>query len=658
MIPKPYEKHNTKSPSVKSRKLKFSAWLCSTTFIVSPILADAFNFNLEEDAQGKVLHIERFDNVYVRSNSPDGTPNKGSYRLNELLEKGKFQQGELQVELEEVVINNEKKIRIKLFKGRESLGSLNINDDGTVHVSTQATSDHLFITSTKDIYLDGHTAKGIHDCNLTLNTQANIYLDGIIAIQNLHVIANQIISRDSTQLDAKNIQFKAKSLTTSGEYECASADIDVKNDWDNNAKFKVTDSLSIIRTHTLRNHRTLEARRFRVQKLSHLDNSNVKDDQSQLKIYETVSWAGLTSFQNKGNVAFLQGVDIQASELITTGRMTVFAGKVKLGAHTINIGKLATDEKGDEVELIADYLTSKQLLALSRTVVINVKEKANLNGIHSARSFSFSGGEVEHTGHLEAADKIEFSNLQNFKHSSGEVKAFEINGTVNHFENNGLINAATHLSINGTEFNNSRVVHSSDITLNFANVNNTGDILATHHNIKDNDIKAKLGSALQRTDLSELSLGKISIRNKLGDRHNRLNNKGRIIAGNMTLLGSSFTNQANGKLLVLDKMRAETARLFNSAGFFDVGHLEVVDVTIEGWPPITDVLTVNGNIRTHVLSVEINRDLSLSGKLAVLDDSKATIKAASVIFGGELVWVGILKVVANNTAEINESSQF
>lgn len=238
-MPQPHQPKFTKNVlSLKQRKHQLITWLCSTTFIVSPVLGDAFDFRVEQDALGQVLHVERFDDKYFRPDSSDGSVRKGSFRLNEHLLQPKFEHEGLTLKLDKDETGT--KIRVKLFKGKESLGYLDIKDDGTIHVTTQTSSDHLFITSTKDIYVDGHISKGSQGCNLTVNTNANVHLNGTIAVQTLYVVANRIISSDAdTELLADKLSFKAKYLETVGKYRCNFLDVDVENDCKNKAYFEI-----------------------------------------------------------------------------------------------------------------------------------------------------------------------------------------------------------------------------------------------------------------------------------------------------------------------------------------------------------------------------------------------------------------------------------
>ena len=648
--------------NAKQRKHQLISWLCSTTFIVSPVLADAFDFRVEQDALGQVLHVERFEHKHLRPDSPERSPRNGSFRLNDYPIHSQIEHEGLTLKLDKDGTGT--KIRVNLFKRRESLGYLDIKDDGTVHVTTQATSDHLFITSTKDIYVEGHTSKGMHDCNLTLQTDANVYLKGVIVVQNLFVVANRIISTDvETEIVADRLSFKAKHLETAGKYRCSFLDIDVENEWENKADFEISDCVTVVNLHTLRNRRRINARRLVVHALQHFDNSNSVDGDSFI-VHEQVSLSGLISFQNKGRMRFEQGINIHAADSISVGTMSVLTGDVRLSATRIDIEALANNGKGVIVYLTADYLNSKQIIALSCKVILNVSQKATLDGMHSAHVFGFKGGEVEHTGHLEAQDALEFVELKKFTHASGEIVAHEVKGIVTHFQNDGLINVSKLLQLKGEELNNTGVIcgrktvvdHDLTLKFNCAILNNSGHILAITDDITNDDVKAKLGAIKKREDLQGLTSGKILMGTPQKGRVNRVNNTGRIVAGKM-YSGGSFFNDTSAAVFIYDSVFICNSEYITSPGVLDVGLLVVLDKELDNLTTVTDPLTIDGNIQTQRLCVKLNRAITLQGKLVVLDESENLISAESIKLEGDLAWIGQLKVTAN-TVEIANTSKF
>jgi hypothetical protein len=318
--------------TVKQHRHKLVSWLCSTTFIVSPVLADAFDFRVEQDALGQVLHVERFDHKRLRPDSPEGSSRKASFRLKDHPFQSQIEHDGLILKLGKDETGT--KIRVKLFKGKESLGYLDVKDDGTVVVSTKATSDHLFITSTKDIQLEGHTSNGRQECSLTLQTDANVYLGGFIHVQALSVAANRIIS--DAEIEASKLMFKARDLETVGIYRCHSVDVDVDNDWNNRAQFAISGCLTV-RARSLQNRKRIEASQFVVRSLLQFDNTSLECNVPEFRIHETANLSGLSSFVNKGNAVFMQGANIDATDSIVTGTMTILSGDVRLSAKKIDV---------------------------------------------------------------------------------------------------------------------------------------------------------------------------------------------------------------------------------------------------------------------------------------------------------------------------------
>jgi hypothetical protein len=283
MVPRGSKKDIHHILNSHSSRRKLLSWLCSTTFIVSPTLGDAYDFRIDlKEGLGPVLEVARFENKYVRSTSTAVSTRSKSIALSGFREMSSIECEGLTLKLQKLEDKN--RIQIQLFKGSESLGYLEVTDTGEIHVSTKAISDHIFISSTKDVHLEGHTVGGEQECSLTLQTSKNVYLSGKISVHALSIDANRIVSGAS--ISARSLRYKGASLETVGEYTVQDAEIDLKEDWNNNAEFRISGCLAL-RAQTLRNRRKIATNRIHAHKLSVFDNSNTEGELPEFIAYET-----------------------------------------------------------------------------------------------------------------------------------------------------------------------------------------------------------------------------------------------------------------------------------------------------------------------------------------------------------------------------------
>jgi hypothetical protein len=83
MIPRCLKTNNIPMTKSKQSHQKLFSWLCSTTFIVSPIFGDVFDFRIDHTNElGSTLNVARFDNQHLRSASSNYLMYSKSISLN------------------------------------------------------------------------------------------------------------------------------------------------------------------------------------------------------------------------------------------------------------------------------------------------------------------------------------------------------------------------------------------------------------------------------------------------------------------------------------------------------------------------------------------------------------------------------------------------
>ncbi|MCP5322687.1 MAG: hypothetical protein H6492_01590 [Candidatus Paracaedibacteraceae bacterium] len=437
----------TNLPTEIKRKYYIRALMCSTAALLSSTAGDTIDLRLEEDTSGPVLYVSKLETNSPRPPSPSSSCSDHTFKLS------LNHESPTPIEFDGLSFITKNiaagKVRLSITKGTEDLGYLDIQEDGTIHLATKSTSDHIYVSSNKDIYVSGKTSSSLsEECGLTVQTSQDVCLEGNLIFRTLNIEAKKIVQRGKVATTEFNII--AESLETSGEIRTLDTNVSLTKDWLNDANIVIAGCLNL-QARSLKNRRRFSVEHIKDVRLTKLINSNEEGDLAKLEFFgETpIQLSEIAFFKNAGEIYFKSGVNIISKRFINPGSIVSASGGIHIHAEAVETHKIIVMDE-HSLEIIAGTLTSREMITKG-DMKLNISNEAHLSGVHGAKSLTLEGGSFNHNGQIEVMDTLQ-ANIGKLHHVSGIIKSRKIEGTVARLINKGCLEASQIIKIKGYFF--------------------------------------------------------------------------------------------------------------------------------------------------------------------------------------------------------------
>jgi len=496
-----------------------------------------------------------------------------------------------------------------LLRGLQSLNidtqRLNNRQDGAIYsqrgfaLSTPALTNSGLIGSEGDITLRGQAFDNsgeTHAANLTLghknitNASGGRLLADNVLTSNSDVLTNAgLLAADITKITTPNI-------TNTGTLQ-GSQSLNVVGQTVDNTGRLLTQGQLQLEAQTLRNAGGIQASDALRVHASHLDNqkSGVMLSANSLALQsDSLKNSGLlqgktlelqaTDWENAGNALGEQIATLRIlGQLNNTGKI--------LGQRDITLSAQAMDNAG---WLVANNLTLQGKVA--NRGLIQGSQALSLNG---PQLYNYSNGQWLSDGVIS----VQGTNIKNEGTLQGDTVRIHTDTWVNtgrtqaqtslnveakeSIDNQGYLLSQGDASLQGETLSNSGTLAANELIVTTPILTNSGLLqgnrslsLLTSHLKNDQTGQVVSGSALDLTldDMDNAGLLQVNDNLTLQGRH--FTNQGKVIANNIALTWSEFTNQQGGQLLARSDAILN-APLLSNAGVIAANNVTVTGATID-----------------------------------------------------------------------------